>query len=572
MKPGMSKAVDANAIVARAIQCHQAGNLDEAQSLYEKALALRPLQPDALHLSAVLLHQRGNARAALQRFAAALEVSPKVAAIHFNRGKALRDSHKLDDAIASLERATKLEPRFDQAHYELATALDESGQYEKALDSFTRAASLRPSAPAWQGVGNCLARLQRGEEAVQAFLSALQLEPGNGDAAYNLALVQASIGRAPQALEIAHRIAVAPSANHHGRATALFQAGQIQLCLGQLAQARQFFQQTLSLETKHPQALVGLAQLDLLEGQWESGWAGYETRWLLQDKQVSDAIWARPRWSGRESLEGKTILVHAEQGLGDTLQFCRYLPLLEARGAKVVAQVQAPLTTLLRRSLSSTIRVLDEGGDPGEWDWHCPLLSLPLAFATRLDSIPANDSYLVAGARPQWLQACRDEAANRDCLFVGLAWSGNIRHANDINRSIPPNALRMLLEANRDMPNRKIRFVALQTQFRTADQEILAQNPSLAQFVGKIDSFDDTAALIGACDLVISADTSVAHLAGALGHAVWVLLPHVPDWRWMLGREDSPWYPRARLVRQQRPGDWAGVMRQVVQDLRERYT
>jgi tetratricopeptide (TPR) repeat protein len=557
----MQEADDSSALVAKAIGFHQAGRLDEAQALYDKALAMRPSQVDALHLSGVLLHQRNGSVEALRRLRAALALSPRAAAIHFNCGKVLREMGRLAESISSLRRAAELDPRFDAAHFELAAALDESSRFEEALDAFFHALSVRPSAASWYGVGNCLARMQRLEEAVSAYQTALRFEPNYREAAYNLALVLVSLGRCEEASPIAARFS-ADSRN----ALALFNAGQISLSIGRLATARDLFIQALSLEADLAPAKLGLSQLDLLQGHFESGWRAYEARWTMPDQRSNARYADRPFWTGTEELRAKTVLVHAEQGLGDTLQFCRYLPLLAGRGAKVVAQVQKPAVALLRRSLGEAVRVISDDEAPPPFDLQCPMLSLPMAFGTRLETIDGNVPYLTPGPRPAWLE----EACSEDGVLIGLAWSGNNRHANDINRSIPPRHLRTLLDAFRGSGGRPVQFIALQTYFRPSDREVLAEHPSLLRFTPKIGSFDDTAALAGACDLIVSVDTSVAHLAGALARPLWLLLPYVPDWRWLLDRVSSPWYPQARLIRQEQPGDWDGVLKRVAKDLRFR--
>jgi hypothetical protein len=264
-------------------------------------------------------------------------------------------------------------------------------------------------------------------------------------------------------------------------------------------------------------------------------------------------------WLGGDPVAGKTVLLHAEQGYGDTLQFCRYAPLVAALGATVVLEVPLALKPLLG-SLRGVSLLVAKGGVTPAFDLHCPLMSLPLAFATRLDTIPADVPYLQADPvrRQAWRQRLDEVSAPGRCR-VGLAWSGNPRHNNDENRSIRLEQLAPLygLDAT---------FVSLQPLVRERDKACLAQS-GIVNPGAELTDFADTAALMDALDLVICVDTSVAHLAGALGRPLWVLLPRVPDWRWLLDRDDSPWYPTARLFRQDKPGDWPATIGNAVQAL-----
>jgi hypothetical protein len=268
----------------------------------------------------------------------------------------------------------------------------------------------------------------------------------------------------------------------------------------------------------------------------------------------------RPLWIGAEPVAGKTVLLHAEQGFGDTLQFCRYASLVAARGATVVLEVPGGLKTVLT-SLSGITQIVTEGDSQPPFDLQCPLMSLPLAFGTDLKTIPAVTPYLHAdaGRRRAW-QARLDGVGLPGRLRVGLAWSGNPKHKNDENRSISLATLAPLygLDAT---------FVSLQPEVRERDSATLAQS-GILDFRHDLVDFAETAALIDTLDLVISVDTSAVHLAGALGRPLWILLPRVPDWRWMLEREDSPWYPDARLFRQDRPGDWPAVIERITHAFR----
>jgi len=302
----------------------------------------------------------------------------------------------------------------------------------------------------------------------------------------------------------------------------------------------------------------------LLTGQLLAGWAHYEGRFTNPDLHMVAKHAQYPAWRGHESVDGKTVLLHCEQGYGDTLQFCRYASAVAVRGARVVLEVQAPLLGLVE-SLPGVAQLVPEGADPvalGERiDFQCPLLSLPLAFHTDLDTIPAQVPYLRANASKVRAWQARLGPAQRP--RVGLAWSGSTGHKEDRKRSIVLAQLLAHLPQGLD-------YVSLQKEVRPADLAALQASANIQHFADELHAFDDTAALLECLDWVVSVDTSVAHLAGALGKPVWVLLPFVPDWRWLLNRDTSPWYPQAVLYRQSALDDWDTVLARLGGDLRLR--
>jgi tetratricopeptide (TPR) repeat protein len=288
----------------------------------------------------------------------------------------------------------------------------------------------------------------------------------------------------------------------------------------------------------------------LVAGDLAGGWEDHEARWGGAETQGRPREFSRPAWTGAQSVQGKTVLLYAEQGLGDTIQFSRYAKLVRGRGAAVVLETQAPLKDLLE-TLPDVDTVVATGDPLPPFDYHCALLSAPRSFATTLATLPASVPYLSApaGHVDRWRARLDGRAAPR----VGLAWSGSTTLVNDRNRSIPLARLAPLLAQAGS-------FVSLQKEIRASDAAALQAFPSLVHFGGELADFRDTAALVARMDVVITVDTAVAHLAGAMGKAVWILLPFSPDWRWLLGRDDSPWYPTARLFRQARSGDWDPVI------------
>jgi tetratricopeptide (TPR) repeat protein len=291
----------------------------------------------------------------------------------------------------------------------------------------------------------------------------------------------------------------------------------------------------------------------LVTGDLERGWIEYEWRRKTSAARITSREFSQPLWLGEDDIAGKTVLLHSEQGFGDTIQFCRYARLVAARGAQVVLEVEAPLQELLT-GLAGTARVIAKGSPLPDFDFQCPLPSLPLAFKTKLETIPWSPSYLRAPERALLNWDIRLGTKRRP--RIGLAWAGNPKHLRDRERSIGLCHLVPLLDLDAT-------FVSLQKEVRAADAEVLEKNANIVHFGEALQDFSDTAALISHLDLVISVDTSIAHLAGALGKPVWVLLTHVPDWRWLLDRDDSPWYPAVRLFRQSDTSEWDSVIASV---------
>jgi hypothetical protein len=357
--------------------------------------------------------------------------------------------------------------------------------------------------------------------------------------------------------EAAVRLSELSLAINPRQSTALSNRGLALRELGRYDEALASFENSLLLNPDHAAAQWNRSLSKLLAGDFASGWELYEWRWKTGESNPRD--WTQPQWRGDTSVAGSKVLLCAEQGLGDTIQFCRYAELVAARGATVILDVQSSLTSVMS-SLDGVAQVVARGDPVPEFEWHCPLASLPLAFRTELHTIPARVPYLRAD--PQAIARWRDKLGPHRAPRIGLAWSGNPKHQNDRNRSIPLSQLLPLLDCG-------IEVVSLQTEMRSADAAFLAAAPQVRSIADELADFSDTAAVISLLDLVISVDTSVAHLAGALGKPVWILTPFSPDWRWLLGRADSPWYPTARLFRQPRRGDWPSVIGAVCEELRK---
>jgi len=341
-------------------------------------------------------------------------------------------------------------------------------------------------------------------------------------------------------------------------ATAFNNRGNLFRSRKQFAEALQDYRQALELEPGAIDTHYNLGQLALLQGDFAVGWPKYEWRERIEAAKAFSRRLPQPRWSGESSLHGKRIFLYAEQGLGDTIQFCRYASLVAARGGHAILEVQPGLGELLA-DLDGVAELQVAGSPVPQADYQCPLMSLPGAFNTTLETIPCRVPYL--HVNPTELQRCQELLGPRQRPRVGLVWSGNPRHSNDRARSM---TLRQMIA---HLPN-EFEYICLQNEIRDADRVTLHSSHEITIRELPLNSFLDTAALVASLDLVITVDTSVAHLSGAMGQRTWILLPYLPDWRWMLDRKDSPWYPTATLYRQAAVNDWDSVMSEVSKELR----
>jgi Tfp pilus assembly protein PilF len=503
----------------QATALHRAGNLAQAKAAYEDILRVDPRQADALHLLAVVAGQTGDFAPAVELFGQAIALEPGNAAFHCNLGNAQKELGQAQAAMASYDRALALKPDYAEAWSNRGNALLGLQQFEAAIASYERAIAIKPElAEAHANRGFALQELNRLEAAVAAYDTAIALRPN---------YVPAFTGR-----------------------------GYARQRMLQLDAAIADYERAIAIDPRDAEAHWHKSLALLLGGHFEQGLALYEWRW--RRRHLRPRAFAQPAWLGGGPLQGRTILLHGEQGLGDTIQFCRYASLVAARGARVIMEVPGPLLGLLR-GLEGVSQWVEKGAPLPAFDCHCPLLSLPLACGTRLESIPARGAYLRSDPAKvnHWAARLGPWSGRR----VGIAWSGSAAHQNDLHRSLALSELVVRLPP-------QYRYFSLQKDLREHDQATLRQHPQILHFGDELKDFADTAALCALMDLVVSVDTSLAHLAAALGKPTWILLPHHPDWRWLLHREDSPWYYSARLFRQGSSGDWGGVLEKLHADLR----
>lgn len=506
-----------------------------------------------------LAHQAlGQSAQALADFEAALKLAPDHLQARFNRGLTLQALARDDAALADYHAVLARDPRHTQALAQCAQLSLACGRHAQALTCYDALLALAPEgAEVWRQRGRALKALGRLEEALASHDRALALQPDLAEAHNSRGIVLKDLQRHDEALAAYDRaLALQPHLvdAHTNR-------GVVYAELGQLTSALAAYDRALAIRPDDVDAAWNKALALLLEGQLEAGWPLYEQRWRRGTAAPVVRPCAQALWLGATSLQGKTILLLAEQGLGDTLQMCRYIPDVAALGARVVLERPVALAGLLD-ALPGVAQAIDPTAPRPPVDAYCPLMSLPLALGATLQTIPASPASLRAAPDKvaQWSQVL----GARRGLRVGLVWSGNPRHPNDRQRSLALSTLLAALPAQCD-------YVSLQQQVRASDQPALTQDPRLRHFGAALQDFSDTAALCALMDVVISVDTSVAHLAGALGRPTWVLLPHVPDWRWLRQRTDSPWYPSMRLFRQGPERQWAPVLQAVVAALSARF-
>ncbi|KAA0679371.1 tetratricopeptide repeat protein [Azospirillum brasilense] len=533
----------------------QTGRPAEGERLLRRSLALRPDSAGAQSNLAGALQTMGDAAGAEAGYARALRLDPLLADAHASRAGALRDLNRVPEAARSARRALALLPASAEALVNLAETALAGQRAEEAERAARRAAALAPGSPAaLMMLGSACTAQKRWDEAEAAYRGALDLARGYGAAWGNLGSLLAGQGRFDEALE-----AFATAERHGFSGPSLWAArGGALLAMARPMEALADFDRVLEARPGDAGMRWNRGFARLLAGDCEGGWPEFD--WRRHDARA-EPPWrrfAQPTWTGGD-IAGRTILLYAEQGLGDTLQFVRYVPLVAGRGARVILEVQRPLMSVLS-GLPGVERLIARGDPLPDFDLECPLMSLPRAFGTKLDDVPAAVPYLRPD--PQRAAAWSGRLADGQGLRVGLVWAGNPRFPGDALRSPRLAGLRPVL----DVPG--VRFYGLQKGPGREDLERGDMPPSFTDLGPDIADFADTAAIMANLDLVISSCTGPAHLAGALGVPVWVVLPFSPDWRWLLGRDNSPWYPSARLFRQTRVGDWAEVAGRVADALR----
>ena len=546
------------------------GRLREAEKIYARVLKAAPQNFDALNLLGAVKLQQGHAGEAHRLFSAAVKANPGVPHGWSHLGQALYALKRAPEALECLDKARALAPGDVDILYQHANLLLSLGRAADALAEFQAVLARAPRhVEAHINSGLAQAALGSPDAALMAFDAALALAPGHPAAQFNRGVALLKLGRYAEALA-ANDAALAGAPEHLG---ALLNRGKALAQLNRLAEAVASYERAIALRKDYADAHFNAAQALLTLGDYRRGFEEYEWRWRRSGMAAPNSR-GRPLWRGEYPLQRKTILLRAEQGLGDTIQFARYVPLIAAMGATVVLEVQPELKSLLAR-LAGAATVIARDEAPPPFDVHCPLGSLPLVLKTELATVPAQIPYLAADEAlvAKWSARLGELPRPR----FALAWSGNPNHDNDRNRSIPFAKLAPLLNALNPPPlagegregarGQGASFISLQRGVRGEDAAALAAASRVADIGDELTDFSDTAAVLALCDLVITVDTAVAHLAGAMGRPVWVLVPFAPDWRWGLQGEATPWYPTARLFRQNTPGDWDNVLTRAAAEL-----
>ncbi len=575
------------------------GQTDAALRCYDTALALKPTDAQAHYLRGNALRGLKKFEAAVESYVEAIERKPDYANAYWGCGIALRDLGQMetslqccdkaielgaggadlfnirgtilselgrfDEALASYLRAIELEPRHAPACYNCGAAYKDLGKYGSAMLYFDKAIALNPDyAEAYNNRGLVLTELKQFDLALASYDKAIMANPGLALVHVNRGVVLQKCGRMPEAMEAYDSaISIDPGCPEafYNRATLLGE-------LRRFNEAVECYDKAIALRKDYAKALCNKSLVHLALGDYEVGWRLFEWRWTRDALARNKRSFSQSTWLGDEPLQNKTILLSHEQGLGDTLQFCRYARLVADLGAKVILEARKPLVALLE-GLDGVSQVVEEGKDLPEFDYQCPLMSLPLAFKTTLETIPARIPYLRAD--PDKVAYWKQKLGPRTRPRVGLVWNGGFRkdqpEVAEVNerRNVPLSEIVAL-----NIPG--IDFFSLQ-KGEPAESELLENKQScwpednFFNFADELRDFTDTAALVENLDLVISVDTSTAHLAAAMGKPVWLLNRYDSCWRWLLNRTDSPWYPTIRIYRQETPRDWATVLVKVRNDL-----
>jgi tetratricopeptide (TPR) repeat protein len=531
---------------------HQAGRLVEAEGIYRQILGVQPLHADSLHLLGVIAIAYERWPDALDLIQRAILQAPAQGVFHANLGEALRRMGRPEEAVHCFRQSLVLQPDVASTHLNLGSALLDLKQTDESIVQTRKALSLDPNnVEAYNNLGNALTEKEQWDEALACFERALTLQPSYAKPYANLANTHLQLGHLDKAVAAAEKaITLQPNfAEAHGN------LGAALLQKGDFRRALEAYRQAVAFRPDLASAHWNLSLLLLLLGHYAEGWKEHEWRWTALS--IARPEIAAPQWNGHP-MEGQTLLLHAEQGFGDTIQFLRYVPLVRvrARAAKVYLMCMRPLARLLTELGGWDAEILPRDRWDEEpmlrFDAHLPLLSLPLALGIFEPNDPRLLPIPYLHVNPESQSAWRERLGERTGLRVGLAWAGSSRHRNDRLRSIPWETVLSLLQ----VPD--VQFYSLQVEPGAPTTDA-----GLHDLTADIVDFLDTAALIAELDLIISVDTAAAHLAGALGKTTWLLLPFIPDWRWGVEHSNTPWYPNLRIFRQPATGDWESVIHRI---------
>jgi tetratricopeptide (TPR) repeat protein len=535
-----------------AVQYYEKGKLSEAEHTLKEIVRSQPDSTAALYLLAEISYGSENYDAAVRYLREAIRYDPANAEAYSNLGFILQGKGQPDDAVTCYQRAIELDPDLLQAYMHLGNTFREKGRFDDAVRYYQKALQICPDLPdAYSNIGITLLKAKQPDKAVVFCQKAVELAPHDVNMYYNLGIALQENGQLDEAVtcyQKASQLAPCDAEIYNNLAFALQENRRPY-------EAIPYYQKALSLRPDYATAHWNFSLALLLTGNFREGWKEYEWRWGTKYLLSSKRDFGQPLWTGSD-IKGLTILLHAEQGLGDTFQFIRYAPLVAGRGAKVIFECYGHMASLMR-SVGGIHQVVVRGEELPAFDVHCPLLSLPLAFDTTLETIPATIPYI--SADPSLTGKWKDRFKNDESkLKIGIVWAGNPGFKQNRYRNIPLHFF---------IPVAGIPGVTLYSLQKGEEAENPPVGMVLLDYTSEIDDFSDTASFIENLDLVISVDTAVAHLAGAMGKPVWTLLPFSPEWRWLMDREDSPWYPTMKLFRQPSHGNWEAVISDVAGEL-----
>jgi tetratricopeptide (TPR) repeat protein len=578
-------------IFMQATQSHQQGQLSLAKQLYQQTLEIAPNHADSLHLLGLIIADEGNPQQGLQLITKAIKLHKNFAAYYLNRGLIYKRLQEYESAISDYQKAIKLEPKSWQAYSNLGDTYLAQEQHDQAIDTYKKVIQLNPvyknsyhniaNAYLWKklhheaieyyqktlaidhqcveslnGMGVSLHALEKHDAAINCYKKVLQINPNCAQAYANWGLLLTDLNR-PQEASEKHKktIELEPNSAHFYSNLGISYKEQ-----NQIDPALKALQKAVDLDPQDVKARFNLSITQLVAGDFEHGWINYESRFKLPERKRGEYHFPQPIWQG-EDLSGKTLFIHIEQGLGDTIQFVRYIPLVMQYGGNIILESQKELLTLLQAQFP-TITVIPRWNPPAEFDYHIAIMSLPLLFKTTLETIPAAGGYLknIDPRSTNWVGDDRLEVLlpdNTKHLKVGIVWAGGELHKNNKNRSLSLEVLKPIFN------NKNVDFYSLQYGKRAQDLESYGLSTQIKDLSPCINDFADTAAILKKLDILISVDTAVAHLGGALGIPTWILLPYAPDFRWLLNTENSPWYNSVRLFRQPKVGDRQSVITQL---------
>ena len=535
-----------------AIEHHRNSRFQQAAEGYWKVMEADPGHAQATYLLGMVMHRIGENEKAIELISQAFAFGYGGAEEYCNLGIIYNQLGRLEDVVECQKQSIARDPQYTAAYFNLGNAYRDLSQPEAAIEALQTAVAQKPDFPqAYNNLGLAQYDAGRFEDALACYDKALTSKPDYADAYLNMGNALRELGR-PDAAAVSFQKAIVLDRD-------LFEAhnnlGNVLMEQDQLEAAAASYATAIGLKPDNPGAHKNLGIISLLQGDFETGWPEYSWRRLEDDPVFKVRNYKPPFWDG-EDLTGKTIFVYPEQGLGDIIQFVRYLPMLRQRGGRVAFDIPLPMARLMW-DLDGIDVSLKDGDTLPPFDYHIPLLELPKLLGTTLDTIPAAKAYLHADKN--LVEAWGERLGPKEEFRIGLVWGGNLDHLNERNRSIEPELFLPLVET----PG----VSALSLLVGRDGEAGRVFGDVVTDLAPDLGDFADTAAAITNMDLVISVDTAVAHLAGALGTMVWTLLPFNSDWRWMLGRDDSPWYPSMRLFRQEKREDWEGVIERVAAEL-----